>query len=141
LRHHVADLLRRYHYRGFHGAVGDNVRYLARDVRGRELAVMVFGAAAWKAAARDRFLGWWVTQRQQRLGALANQQRFWGYTELLSGAPTAPLAASAPHPARERAPDRMAAAPWKQVGLQIRTGCATGLSLPRRAADPPRFRD
>lgn len=76
LRRHVADLLRRYHYRGFHGAVGENVQYLARDVRGRDLAVMVFGAAAWKVAVRDRFIGWSVTQRQQRLGAVANQQRF-----------------------------------------------------------------
>jgi hypothetical protein len=76
LRRHVADLLRRYHYRGFHGAVGENVQYLAREVRGRELAVMVFGAAAWKVAARDRFIGWSLTQRQQRLGAIANPQRF-----------------------------------------------------------------
>jgi len=75
-RRHVADLLRRYHYRGFHGAVGENVQYVARDVRGRELAVMVFGAAAWKVAVRDRFIGWSVAQRQQHLGAIANQQRF-----------------------------------------------------------------
>jgi len=76
LRRRAAELLRRYHYRGFHAAVGDNVQYLARDVRGRDLAVMVFGAAAWKVAARDRFIGWSVTQREQRLGAIANQQRF-----------------------------------------------------------------
>ena len=76
LRRHVAHLLRRYHYRGFHGAVGENVQYVARDVRRRDLAVMVFGAAAWKVAARDRFIGWSVTQRQQHLGAVANQQRF-----------------------------------------------------------------
>jgi hypothetical protein len=37
---------------------------------------MVFGAAAWKVAVRDRFIGWSVAQRQQRLGALANQPRF-----------------------------------------------------------------
>ena len=37
---------------------------------------MVFGAAAWKVAVRDRFIGWSVAQRQQHLGALANQQRF-----------------------------------------------------------------
>jgi hypothetical protein len=76
LRRRVRQLLAHYHYRGFHGAVGENVQYLARDVRGRELAVMVFGAAAWKVAVRDRFIGWSVAQRQQRLGALANQQRF-----------------------------------------------------------------
>jgi hypothetical protein len=72
----VRQLLAQYHYRGFNGAVGENVQYLAQDVRGRELAVMVFGAAAWKVAVRDRFIGWSVAQRQQRLGALANQQRF-----------------------------------------------------------------
>lgn len=76
LRRRVGQLLRQHHYRGFNGAVGENVQYLAQDVRGRELAVMVFGAAAWKVAVRDRFIGWSVEQRQQRLGALANQQRF-----------------------------------------------------------------
>lgn len=75
-RRRVRQLLAHYHYRGFNGAVGENVQYLARDVRGRELAVMVFGAAAWKVAVRDRFIGWSVAQRQERLGALANQQRF-----------------------------------------------------------------
>ena len=76
LRRRVRRLLAQYHYRGFSGAVGENVQYLARDRQGRELAVLVFGAAAWKLAARDRFIGWSVEQRQQRLGALANHQRF-----------------------------------------------------------------
>ncbi len=76
LRRRVGHLLARYHYRGFNGAVGENVQYLARDDRGRELAVMVFGAAAWKVAVRDQFIGWSVSQRQQQLGGLANQQRF-----------------------------------------------------------------
>jgi hypothetical protein len=75
-RRRVRQLLAQYHYRGFNGAVGENVQYLVQDCRGRELAVMVFGAAAWKVAVRDRFIGWSVAQRQQRLGALANQQRF-----------------------------------------------------------------
>jgi Domain of unknown function (DUF4338) len=75
-RRRVRQLLAQYHYRGFNGAVGENVQYLARDVGGRELAVMVFGAAAWKVAARDQFIGWSAQQRSQRLGWLANQQRF-----------------------------------------------------------------
>jgi hypothetical protein len=75
-RRRVRQLLAQYHYRGFNGAVGENVQYLVKDVRGGELAVMVFGAAAWKVAARDRFIGWSVAQRQERLGAIANQQRF-----------------------------------------------------------------
>jgi hypothetical protein len=75
LRRRVRQLLTQYHYRGFQGAVGENVQYLARDVRGRELAVMVFGAAAWKVAVRDRFIGWSVAQRQHRLGLLARATR------------------------------------------------------------------
>ena len=76
LRRRAAQLLRQHHYRGFHGAVGENVQYLAKDVQGREVAVMVFGAAAWKVAVRDEFIGWSVAQRQQHLSAIANQQRF-----------------------------------------------------------------
>jgi hypothetical protein len=76
LRRHVGRLLNQYHYRGFHAAVGENVQYLARDGLGRELAVMVFGAAAWKVAVRDTFIGWSGEQRQRHLGAMANQQRF-----------------------------------------------------------------
>jgi hypothetical protein len=75
-RRRVHQLLERYHYRGYSGAVGENVQYLWTDARGRELAVMVFGAAAWKVAARDQFIGWSPEQRQERLRWLANQQRF-----------------------------------------------------------------
>jgi hypothetical protein len=76
LRRRVGQLLAQYHYRGFQGAVGENVQYLARDVQGRELAVMVFGAAAWKVAARDQFIGWSAEQRSRHLEGVANQQRF-----------------------------------------------------------------
>jgi hypothetical protein len=76
LRRQVGELLARYHYRGFNGAVGENVQYLVEDVRGRQVAVMVFGAAAWKVAVRDEFIGWSVVQRQAHLAGLANQQRF-----------------------------------------------------------------
>ena len=76
LRRQLRQMLAQYHYRGFNGAVGENVQYLARDAQGRELAVMVFGAAAWKVADRDRFIGWRPEQRAQRLELIANQQRF-----------------------------------------------------------------
>lgn len=75
-RRAVSQLLQRHHYRGFAGAVGENVQYLFRDAHGRELAVMVFGAAAWKVAARDQFIGWSVSRRRQALRFIANQQRF-----------------------------------------------------------------
>jgi hypothetical protein len=76
LRRRVGQLLAQYHYRGFNGAVGENMQYLAKDSQGREVAVMVFGAAAWKVAARDQFIGWSVPQRQQHLRGIVNQQRF-----------------------------------------------------------------
>jgi len=75
-RERVRQWLAQFHYRGFHGAVGENVQYLAKDRHGRELAVMVFGAAAWQVADRDRFIGWSVQQRTEHLGGIANQQRF-----------------------------------------------------------------
>ena len=75
-RQHVRQLLRQFHYRGFHGAVGENVQYLAQDVHGRDLAVMVFGAAAWKVADRDRYIGWSAEQGAEQLSGIANQQRF-----------------------------------------------------------------
>jgi hypothetical protein len=75
-RRRVARLLEAHHYQGFSGAVGENVQYLVRDAQGRELAVMVFGAAAWKVADRDQFIGWSVVQRRQGLPRITNQQRF-----------------------------------------------------------------
>ena len=75
-RQQVRQFLRQFHYRGFHGPVGENVQYLAKDRQGRDLAVMVFGAAAWKVADRDRFIGWSDKQRAEQLSGLANQQRF-----------------------------------------------------------------
>ena len=75
-RQRVRWLLQQYHYRGFAGAVGENLQYLAHDAQGRELAVMVFGAAAWKVADRDRFIGWSASQRVGHLQLIANQHRF-----------------------------------------------------------------
>jgi hypothetical protein len=75
-RRRVARLLQAHHYQGFSGAVGENVQYLIRDVQGREVAVMVFGAAAWKVADRDEFIGWSVRQRREGLQRITNQQRF-----------------------------------------------------------------
>lgn len=76
VRQQVRQLLRQFHYRGFHGPVGENVQYLAKDRLGRNLAVMVFGAAAWKVADRDRFIGWSMEQRAEHLSGIVNQQRF-----------------------------------------------------------------
>ena len=69
-------LLHRYHYLGLRNGVGENLKYLVRDPRGRPLACVLFGSAAWKAQARDRFIGWEASTRQQRLGGLTNNARF-----------------------------------------------------------------
>lgn len=75
-RAEVRGLLVRHHYLGFGGAVGENLQYLVYDRGARLLAVSVFGAAAWKCAPRDQFIGWSPLQRRQGLPLLANQQRF-----------------------------------------------------------------
>ena len=69
-------LLQRYHYLGHRNCVGENMKYLARDRYGRVLACLLFGSAAWKAAARDRWIGWSVQERRRNLFLLANNSRF-----------------------------------------------------------------
>lgn len=69
-------LRQRYHYLGLRNGVGENLKYVARDRHGRLLACLLFGSAAWKAKARDRFIGWDAACRQQRLTRLTNNTRF-----------------------------------------------------------------
>lgn len=69
-------LLQRYHYLGHRNCVGQNLKYLARDRQARPLACLLFGSAAWKAAARDRWIGWDAPQRQRRLQWVSNNARF-----------------------------------------------------------------
>ncbi len=71
----LARLLGRYHYLGYGRSVGENLQYLAWDRRGRPLAGAVFGAAAWKCAARDRYIGWDPEARQSNLFLVANNMR------------------------------------------------------------------
>ncbi|MBI4801955.1 MAG: DUF4338 domain-containing protein [Elusimicrobia bacterium] len=68
--------LARHHYLGFRGPVGENVSYLARDRQGRDLACILFSAAAWKTKPRDGWIGWDDTTRARRLPLLANNSRF-----------------------------------------------------------------
>jgi hypothetical protein len=70
-----AFYLHRYHYLGLR-LVGENLGYLAADAVGRDLACLLFGAAAWRCAPRDRALGWSESERRQGLHRLANNTRF-----------------------------------------------------------------
>lgn len=65
-----------YHYLGYRGPVGENLAYLARDHNGRDLACVLFGAAAWKIKPRDTWIGWNDALRAQRLSFVANNHRF-----------------------------------------------------------------
>jgi hypothetical protein len=69
-------LLQRYHYLGLRNCVGENLKYLARDRRGRVLACLLFGSAAWKSAARDQWIGWSCEQRAGHLSLVTNNCRF-----------------------------------------------------------------
>ena len=63
------------HYLGLHVG-GENVRYLAQAAQGRDLACVLFGAAAWKCEPRDRHLSITEAQRQAGLQMVANNTRF-----------------------------------------------------------------
>lgn len=67
--------LREHHYLGLR-IVGENLGYLVRDRQGRDVACLLFGAAAWTCAARDRALTWSTAERAQRLAEVANNTRF-----------------------------------------------------------------
>ena len=69
-------LLQRYHYLGLRNGVGENLKYMTRDRHGRPLACLLFGSAAWKAKARDAFIGWDTASRQRRLPRVTNNTRF-----------------------------------------------------------------
>jgi hypothetical protein len=70
------SLLHQYHYLGYTSAVGQNIKYLVRDRQGRDLACVLFGAAAWQTRGRDAFIGWTAAQRQAQLHQVANNSRF-----------------------------------------------------------------
>jgi len=69
------EYLDRYHYLGYQPLPGDQLRYFVR-AGDRILALLGFGAAAWKTQPRDRFIGWTAQQRQQRLHLVTNNARF-----------------------------------------------------------------
>lgn len=70
-----AYLVNRYHYLGLR-LVGENAGYLAYDPQGREVACLLFGAPAWRCAAREAYLQWSSSERAARLKFLANNTRF-----------------------------------------------------------------
>lgn len=68
--------LSQHHYLGYSGPVGESLAYLVRDRLGRDLACVLFGAAAWKTKPRDAWIGWDSDTRARNLSLLANNHRF-----------------------------------------------------------------
>jgi hypothetical protein len=69
-------LISKYHYLGWSGTVGENLKYLVFDNCQRVLGCMMFGAAAWKVLPRDQFIGWSHEIRKRNLAYIANNNRF-----------------------------------------------------------------
>lgn len=64
-----------YHYLGYQPLAGAQLRYLVQ-AQSQTVALLGFGAAAWKVGPRDRWIGWNDRQRQQRLHLVVNNARF-----------------------------------------------------------------
>lgn len=69
-------LLQQHHYLSHRGTVGENLQYWVGDCRGRPLACVLFGAAAWQCADRDRYVGWDAATCSKGLHLLTNNTRF-----------------------------------------------------------------
>lgn len=69
-------LLSQYHYLGFTTRVGQSLCYVAYIGNGRPVACLLFGAAAWKTAARDAFVGWSRQARERNIFRVINNMRF-----------------------------------------------------------------
>jgi len=74
--HQFQCYLSQHHYLGYRGPIGENVGYLIQSRTGVDLACLLFGAAAWQCAPRDRWIGWSDEQRAQGLQFIANNSRF-----------------------------------------------------------------
>jgi hypothetical protein len=65
----------KHHYLGSLPKIGETVSYVAPwdDERA---ALLSFSAAAWKCAARDRWIGWNFRHQYDRLKLIVNNSRF-----------------------------------------------------------------
>jgi hypothetical protein len=70
------SLIERYHYLGHGNLPGAQLRYLFYGKGDRLLGAIGFGAAAWKVAPRDQWIGWNSEQRCRGLDLVLNNARF-----------------------------------------------------------------
>jgi hypothetical protein len=69
-------LVKEYHYLSYGRPVGQNMKYMILGRNDRFLGCLLFGAAAWKTEARDRWIGWSGDIRERNLGLVCNNTRF-----------------------------------------------------------------
>lgn len=69
------EYVARYHYLGYAPMSGSQIRYNVYAGE-RLVALISFGASAWKLADRDRFIGWNAEQRRNNLQLVVNNARF-----------------------------------------------------------------
>ena len=69
-------LMAHHHYLGYTPLVGAQLRYLIRSPLHGVLGCFGFGAAAWKVAARDHWIGWDRERRERNLARVLNNARF-----------------------------------------------------------------
>ena len=73
----MITILAHHHYLGFERMAGENLRYVVRDRYERDLACLLFGAAAWKTKPRDqRSSAGPMLFAPRHLFLLANNTRF-----------------------------------------------------------------
>ena len=68
-------LLREHHYLGFNGVIGERINYVAEE-NGCWVALLSWAAAALKIEDRDKWVGWCLEQKLDRLKFVANNWRF-----------------------------------------------------------------
>ncbi len=69
------SLISRYHYLGYCQIVGPHLKYLAY-IEKHPVACLSWGAAAWKVACRDQFIGWSPSTRSKNLFLIIDNTRF-----------------------------------------------------------------
>jgi hypothetical protein len=67
--------IERHHYLGHELIPGAQLRYFVRCARD-PVALLSFGASAWKIKPRDDFIGWNASQRRDKLHLIVNNARF-----------------------------------------------------------------
>jgi len=70
------ERMQRYHYLGYQPLPGAQWRYFIINGDSLLLGARGFGAAAWKVALRDHFIGWSAAQCEQQLHLIVNNARF-----------------------------------------------------------------